>query len=146
MWTIGNDRTFIMTIKITRDLAAPELLEYLDSVGIFTDTADMTEDDKADFEAIFTELVRPMMQGRAIIDGGEYVLTLHKPVGERKEIRITEPNGSGWSLMDRTKKGEDMKKLLRYAEDFTGLLVAEINKMANRDVKVITKFAQLFMA
>lgn len=135
-----------MSATMTRDLAAPELLEYLNSVGIFTDTADMTEEDKTDFDAIFTELVRPIMQGRAIIDGDAYVLTLHKPVGEVKEVRIVEPNGSGWSLMDRTKKGEDMKKMLRFSEDFTGLLVAEINKMVNRDVKVITKFAQLFMA
>lgn len=135
-----------MSTNITRALAAPELTEYLNSVGIFTDTADMTEDDKSDFEIIFTALVRPIMQGRAHIDGEEYVLTLHKPVGEVKEVRISEPSGLGWSLMDRTKKGEDMKKMLRYSEDFTGLLVAEINKMANRDVKIITKFAQLFMA
>ena len=132
-------------IKVSKAVAMPELFEFLERAGVDVDVDDMLEDDRNDFEAMVSALVKPITQGRAMIDGEAYVLTLHKPMGEMTSISVREPSGLAWELMDRAKKGEDMKRVMRFIEGFTSIPYAQIVKLSNRDMKVLTKFAQLFM-
>lgn len=131
------------------ELAEAELIQLLDSMDIDTDIDSMLEDDAKDFKDILRTLAKPIANGKAVIDGDSYVLTLKKPLdkgGTEKTISISEPSGLAWELIDRAKKGEEIKKLLRFAEGFTGVPYAQIRMMPNSDLKILRVFAQLFLA
>lgn len=131
------------------EIAEAELIQLLDSMDIETDVSSMLEDDAKSFKEILRTLAKPIANGKAVIDGDSYVLTLKKPLdkdGTEKTISISEPSGLAWELIDRAKKGEDIKKLMRFAEGFTGVPYAQIRTMPNSDLKILRVFAQLFLA
>ena len=130
-------------------IAESELVALLEEMSIDTDVDLMTEDDAKEFKDIVRTLTIPMIKGKAYVDGSSYILNLKKPLdkdGVEKTISISEPSGLAWELIDRAKKGEDIKKLLRFAEGFTGVPYAQIRSMPNSDLKILRVFAQLFLA
>ena len=133
-------------IKIPLEAAEAELIALLDAMDIDTDVDSMVEEDAKDFTDMVRTLSKPITSGKAIIDGESYVLTLKKPIGDEKTITINEPSGLAWELIDRAKKGEEIKKLLRFAEGFTGVPYAQIRNLPNSDLKILRVFAQLFLA
>lgn len=129
------------------EAAEAELIELLDSMDIDTDVDSMLEDDAKDFKDKLRTLAKPIMMGRAIVDGDSYVLTLKKPIGDdEKTITITEPGGTAWEMMDKGGKNQDMKKLMMFIAGMVGVPYVQINRLPNSDLKILKEFALLFLA
>lgn len=134
-------------ISIPQEAAEAELITLLDSMDIDTDVDSMLEDDAKDFKDKLRTLAKPIMNGRAIVDGDSYVLTLKKPISDtEKTITITEPGGSAWEMMDKGGKNQDMKKLMMFIAGMVGVPYVQINRLPNSDLKILKEFALLFLA
>lgn len=129
------------------EAAEAELIELLDSMDIDTDVDSMLEDDAKDFKDKLRTLAKPIVMGRAIVDGDSYVLTLKKPISDtEKTITITEPGGTAWEMMDKGGKNQDMKKLMMFIAGMVGVPYVQINRLPNSDLKILKEFALLFLA
>ena len=134
-------------ISIPQEAAEAELITLLDAMDIDTDVDSMLEDDAKDFKDKLRTLAKPIMTGRAIVDGDSYVLTLKKPIGDdEKTITITEPGGTAWVTMDKGGKNQDMKKLMMFIAGMVGVPYVQINRLPNSDLKILKEFALLFLA
>lgn len=134
-------------VKIPQEAAEAELITLLDSMDIDTDVDSMLEDDAKDFKDKLRTLAKPIMNGRAIVDGDSYVLTLKKPISDtEKTITITEPGGTAWEMMDKGGKNQDMKKLMMFIAGMVGVPYVQINRLPNSDLKILKEFALLFLA
>lgn len=134
-------------ISIPQEAAEAELITLLDSMDIDTDVDSMLEDDAKDFKDKLRTLAKPIMTGRAIVDGDSYVLTLKKPISDtEKTITITEPGGTAWEMMDKGGKNQDMKKLMMFIAGMVGVPYVQINRLPNSDLKILKEFALLFLA
>ena len=134
-------------ISIPQEAAEAELITLLDAMDIDTDVDSMLEDDAKDFKDKLRTLAKPIMTGRAIVDGDSYVLTLKKPIGDdEKTITITEPGGTAWEMMDKGGKNQDMKKLMMFIAGMVGVPYVQINRLPNSDLKILKEFALLFLA
>ncbi|AUR86531.1 putative tail protein [Vibrio phage 1.086.O._10N.222.51.F8] len=134
-------------ISIPQDAAEAELITLLDAMDIDTDVNSMLEDDAKDFKDKLRTLAKPIMTGRAIVDGDSYVLTLKKPISDdEKTITITEPGGTAWEMMDKGGKNQDMKKLMMFIAGMVGVPYVQINRLPNSDLKILKEFALLFLA
>ena len=103
--------------------------------------------DAKDFKDKLRTLAKPIMMGRAIVDGDSYVLTLKKPISDtEKTITITEPGGTAWEMMDKGGKNQDMKKLMMFIAGMVGVPYVQINRLPNSDLKILKEFALLFLA
>ena len=135
------------SISIPQEAAEAELITLLDSMEIDTDVDSMLEDDAKDFKDKLRTLAKPIMMGRAIVDGDSYVLTLKKPISDtEKTITITEPGGTAWEMMDKGGKNQDMKKLMMFIAGMVGVPYVQINRLPNSDLKILKEFALLFLA
>ncbi len=135
------------SISIPQEAAEAELITLLDSMDIDTDVDSMLEDDAKDFKDKLRTLAKPIMMGRAIVDGDSYVLTLKKPISDtEKTITITEPGGTAWEMMDKGGKNQDMKKLMMFIAGMVGVPYVQINRLPNSDLKILKEFALLFLA
>ncbi len=129
------------------EAAEAELVELLDAMDIDTDVDSMLEDDAKDFKDKLRTLAKPIMMGRAIVDGDSYVLTLKKPISDdEKTITINEPGGTAWEMMDKGGKNQDMKKLMMFIAGMVGVPYVQINRLPNSDLKILKEFALLFLA
>ncbi|AUR81988.1 putative tail protein [Vibrio phage 1.017.O._10N.286.55.C11] len=134
-------------ISIPQEAAEAELITLLDAMDIDTDVDSMLEDDAKDFKDKLRTLAKPIMTGRAIVDGDSYVLTLKKPISDdEKTITITEPGGTAWEMMDKGGKNQDMKKLMMFIAGMVGVPYVQINRLPNSDLKILKEFALLFLA
>ncbi|AUR95123.1 putative tail protein [Vibrio phage 1.201.B._10N.286.55.F1] len=134
-------------ISIPQEAAEAELITLLDAMDIDTDVDSMLEDDAKDFKDKLRTLAKPIMMGRAIVDGDSYVLTLKKPISDtEKTITITEPGGAAWEMMDKGGKNQDMKKLMMFIAGMVGVPYVQINRLPNSDLKILKEFALLFLA
>lgn len=134
-------------ISIPQEAAEAELITLLDAMDIDTDVDSMLEDDAKDFKDKLRTLAKPIMMGRAIVDGDSYVLTLKKPISDtEKTITITEPGGTAWEMMDKGGKNQDMKKLMMFIAGMVGVPYVQINRLPNSDLKILKEFALLFLA
>lgn len=134
-------------ISIPQEAAEAELITLLDAMDIDTDVDSMLEDDAKDFKDKLRTLSKPIMMGRAIVDGDSYVLTLKKPISDdEKTITITEPGGTAWEMMDKGGKNQDMKKLMMFIAGMVGVPYVQINRLPNSDLKILKEFALLFLA
>ncbi len=134
-------------ISIPQEAAEAELITLLDAMDIDTDVDSMLEDDAKDFKDKLRTLAKPIMLGRAIVDGDSYVLTLKKPISDdEKTITITEPGGTAWEMMDKGGKNQDMKKLMMFIAGMVGVPYVQINRLPNSDLKILKEFALLFLA
>ncbi|AUR81417.1 hypothetical protein NVP1005O_20 [Vibrio phage 1.005.O._10N.286.48.F2] len=134
-------------ISIPQEAAEAELITLLDAMDIDTDVNSMLEDDAKDFKDKLRTLAKPIMMGRAIVDGDSYVLTLKKPISDtEKTITITEPGGTAWEMMDKGGKNQDMKKLMMFIAGMVGVPYVQINRLPNSDLKILKEFALLFLA
>ncbi len=134
-------------ISIPQEAAEAELITLLDAMDIDTDVNSMLEDDAKDFKDKLRTLAKPIMTGRAIVDGDSYVLTLKKPISDtEKTITITEPGGTAWEMMDKGGKNQDMKKLMMFIAGMVGVPYVQINRLPNSDLKILKEFALLFLA
>ncbi len=134
-------------ISIPQEAAEAELITLLYSMDIDTDVDSMLEDDAKDFKDKLRTLAKPIMMGRAIVDGDSYVLTLKKPISDdEKTITITEPGGTAWEMMDKGGKNQDMKKLMMFIAGMVGVPYVQINRLPNSDLKILKEFALLFLA
>ena len=132
-------------ISIPQEAAEAELITLLDAMDIDTDVDSMLEDDAKDFKDKLRTLAKPIMMGRAIVDGDSYVLTLKKPISDdEKTITITEPGGTAWEMMDKGGKNQDMKKLMMFIAGMVGAPYVQINRLPNSDLKILKEFALLF--
>lgn len=134
-------------ISIPQEAAEAELITLLDSMDIDTDVDSMLEDDAKDFKDKLRTLTKPIMNGRAIVDGDSYVLTLKKPISDtEKTITIKEPGGTAWEMMDKGGKNQDMKKLMMFIAGMVEVPYVQINRLPNSDLKILKEFALLFLA
>lgn len=134
-------------VQIPQEAAEAELITLLDAMDIDTDVESMLEDDAKEFKDKLRTLAKPIMNGRAVVDGDSYVLTLKKPISDtEKTITITEPGGTAWEMMDKGGKGQDMKKLMMFIAGMVGVPYVQINKLPNSDLKILKEFALLFLA
>lgn len=129
--------------KVSKAVAHSELLELLESMSI--ETQDLTEEDQAELDQKIKILLRPLISGKAVIDGDSYVLTLKQPIGDTKTVTIKEPNGRAWEVMGAAGKNQT-KAVLMFLAATCGITYAELCKMMNSDIKILKEFGELFMA
>lgn len=132
-------------IKISKEQAYKEVIEFLELHCVDTDVEDMLEDDAKEFDSIVKSIAKPITTGRAIIDGDDYVLTLIKPVGDVDKVKCTPPDAGAMFAMDKAKKGNEMAKVGQMIASVTNVPFAQVSKFKAQDFMVLSKLTNLFI-
>ena len=132
--------------KITLDQAKLEVIGFLQDHDLETDTTLMLEEDAQEFNDILEAVAKPVSQGRAIIDGDKYVLTLREPIGDTKEVAVSGMSAADMFAADKAKKGNEMAKTGHMIASMVKLTFAEVNRMKSQDFMLLSRLSGLFMA
>tara|TARA_B100001057_G_C22631401_1_gene864529 strand:+ start:512 stop:919 length:408 start_codon:yes stop_codon:yes gene_type:complete len=132
--------------KITLDQAKLEVIGFLQDHDLETDTTLMLEEDAQEFNDILEAVAKPVSQGRAIIDGNKYVLTLREPIGDTKEVAVSGMSAADMFAADKAKKGNEMAKTGHMIASMVKLTFAEVNRMKSQDFMLLSRLSGLFMA
>ena len=132
--------------KITLDQAKLEVIGFLQDHDLETDTTLMLEEDAQEFNDILEAVAKPVSQGRAIIDGSKYVLTLREPIGDTKEVAVSGMSAADMFAADKAKKGNEMAKTGHMIASMVKLTFAEVNRMKSQDFMLLSRLSGLFMA
>lgn len=132
--------------KITLDQAKLEVIGFMQDHDLETDTTLMLEEDAQEFNDILEAVAKPVSQGRAIIDGDKYVLTLRKPIGDTKEVTVSGMSAADMFAADKAKKGNEMAKTGHMIASMVKLTFAEVNRMKSQDFMLLSRLSGLFMA
>jgi hypothetical protein len=132
--------------KITLDQAKLEVIGFLQEHDLETDTTLMLEEDAQEFNEILEAVAKPVSQGRAIIDGDKYVLTLREPIGDTKEVSVSGMSAADMFAADKAKKGNEMAKTGHMIASMVKLTFAEVNRMKSQDFMLLSRLSGLFMA
>ena len=132
--------------KITLDQAKLEVIGFLQDHDLEADTTLMLEEDAQEFNDILEAVAKPVSQGRAIIDGDKYVLTLREPIGDTKEVAVSGMSAADMFAADKAKKGNEMAKTGHMIASMVKLTFAEVNRMKSQDFMLLSRLSGLFMA
>jgi hypothetical protein len=131
--------------KITLEQAKLEVIGFLQEHDLETDTTTMLEEDAKEFDELLTAISKPVSNGRAVIDGDKYVLTLREPIGDTKEVTIKGMSARDMFAADKAKKGNEMAKAGHMIASMIGLTFAEINRLSSQDFTLLSRLSSLFM-
>ena len=132
--------------KISLDQAKLEVIGFLQEHDLETDTTLMLEEDAKEFNETLDAVAKPVSQGRAIIDGDKYVLTLREPIGDTKEVTVSGMSAADMFAADKAKKGNEMAKTGHMIASMVKLTFAEVNRMKSQDFMLLSRLSGLFMA
>lgn len=132
-------------LKITMEQAEAEVLAFLEEHDLETDTTAMLEEDATEFKDIVTTLAKPVAQGRAVIEGDKYILTLKQPIGDTKTVLVSGLSAADIFAMDKAKKGNEMAKTGQMIASMAKLTFAEVGRLKSQDFMLLSKLSTLFM-
>ena len=125
-------------MKCAVDVAEGEFDRFLQSRDIEIDDAELSDDDKADFEKNRKVLVRAITQGHLeITEDGDPKLILKQPVGSISEFTFHEPTGATYLSMDAAKKEAEMSRMFNLMAELAKVHPAQLSKVAQRDFKIV---------
>tara|TARA_R110000751_G_scaffold47241_3_gene105868 strand:+ start:1912 stop:2334 length:423 start_codon:yes stop_codon:yes gene_type:complete len=128
--------------------ADDEFQRFADHWGLFTDTSEMEEEDRASFSPLKLRLTKAIRGGNFTVDevGSTLTYTLMFPEDAGVEVmEIRPPKGSAISGFDKHKDREGVKKMNSFMAAMTGKNPIVFSKMDYRDLKIFQAVAQLFL-
>lgn len=132
--------------KITLDQAKLEVIGFLQEHDLETDTSLMLEEDAKEFNEILDAVAKPVSQGRAVIDGDKYQLTLRKPQGDLTVVTVSGMSAADMFAADKAKKGNEMAKTGQMIASMIGVPFVQVGKFASQDFMLLSRLSGLFMA
>lgn len=135
---------------LTLEQAEEEFRDWLEAMDIVFEPAEMDEESRDDFNQHKRCVLRAIRTGHVVISGEE--LRLHpkskNDKGElirEKPLVFVEPEGANITAMDDVKRG-DVKKMFSTFASVTKTDIALMNRLKERDLRVVRSIMQLFLA
>lgn len=133
-------------IKLSKEMAENEVKSFLEAHYIDVDTDDMEEDEAETTKAIISSLARPVINGRAVIDGKKYELTLLEAQGEMKSVTFAGMTFHSLTYSSRAKAGDNMAIEGQVVAAMVNITYAELCKMQVQDFMILNNIKKLFMS
>lgn len=136
---------------VSEEIARQELQRFFEAMDIDIEESELDDDDNQQLEL----LLKNLRSGHLVIDqDGQPVYRLK--TGDGQAITFYEPTGASYMAMDKrtVRKADQGKevvdpaaaKMFRLMADMTRTNVALFANMKNRDLKVCTAIATIFLA
>jgi len=132
-------------MKISLEQAKNETLAFLQAHDLETDTATMLPEDVEDFEDMVSVIAKSVSQGRAIIDGEKFTLTLKRPQGDLTSVTISGMSAADMFAADKAKKNDDMAKSGHMIASMVKVPFAQVAKLSSQEFMLLSKISQLFI-
>ncbi len=133
-------------LKFPMEQAVNEVIDFLEEHDIDTDVESFQEEDAKEFNEIVDAIAKPVAQGRAIIDGDAYTLTLKRAQGDLTQVTIKGMSAADMFAADKAKKGNEMAKTGHMIASMVGLPYAQVCKFDAKDFMLLSRLSGLFMA
>ena len=131
-------------IKISKEIANADVIAFLESHYIDCDFKDMEEDEAETMQGLVEQLARPIMKGRAVIDGSKYTLTLLKPQGELKEVTFEGMTFRALTHHDNVKAGQTTAGVGKVIAAIFNITYAEVCNMPVQDTNIMLALQRIF--
>jgi hypothetical protein len=133
---------------IDSETAEAEFASYCEANDISYDTADMTDEEKADFDPIKKRFLKACMQGRLEVDGTDLKYTISKfsADGFKGEVvKIKRADGHAFMGMDGYKDTQSVHKIHGFLSAMTGKDTSYFTKIDRSDWLFFRDIATLFL-
>ncbi len=133
--------------KFTVDLemAEGEFEQWAEDWEIDTDTADMNDEEKTDFQGQKIKIIRAMRYGRMCYDKESQALKYSGKI-EIEEVTIKRPKGAALMAMDKYKDREGVHKTYAVMAAMTGKDANYFSRLDGIDLKPHLAVVTLFLA
>jgi len=135
--------------KIDRETAEMEFDDWCESWEIDSETSDMKEDEKNDFNTQKNKIVKAIMKGRLIVNDEkniEYYFAHPELARNIQSVIIKRPNGQALMSMDKYAEKESVHKMYSIISGMTEKEVSFFGNIDGIDMKVFQAVAVLFLA
>jgi len=130
--------------KIDPESAEREFVNLCDAWDIDHQNPDLDDDEEKHFNALKRTIIRKIMSGHLSVQGDKVDFNLSH--SETKSLKFSIPKGEALNKLDKYKSHEDMHQMNAYIGSMTGNPPSVISNLDNRDLKVATSLAKLFLA
>lgn len=133
--------------KVDKETAELEYLRFAELWEIDDDIDNMNEEDGESYRIQKIKVMNSILRGRLMVND-EGVLTYYflYPVKVGCDsVEINRPSGAALMAMDRTKNGEDIKKIYSTLAAMTRKDVSFFNRMDGIDLKLFMAVYSLFL-
>ena len=131
-------------VKISKEIANAEVIALLESHYIDCDFDDMEEEEAQTMQGLIEQLARPIMKGRAVIDGKTYTLTLLEPQGDLKEVVFEGMTFRALTHHDNVKAGQTTAGVGKVVAAIFNITYAEVCKMPIQDTNIMMALQRIF--
>ena len=133
-------------MKISLEQAKLETINFLQAHDLETDITEMSEEDAKDFNEIVSTIAKPVSQGRAIIDGESYTLTLKRAQGDLTAVTVSGMSASDMFAADKAKKNDEMAKAGHMIASMVKIPFAQVAKLNSQDFMLLSRISTVFIA
>ena len=132
--------------KITLEQAKVEIISFLDAHYVDTDVDEMSESAKDDFEELIRIISKPVMQGRAVVDGDKFILTLRKPQGDLKEVIVNGLDAKAIFSAGKGKNTSQEEKMGYIMAEMLKIPFAQVGRLVAQDFMIVSTLSSVFIA
>ena len=129
--------------KVAEEVAAAEFVRMCEANRIDHGTAELDEEELAEWEKLRAPIVRDIMGGQLVIDAsGRPVYT--PEIG--KAITFNPATGATLMALETHGKGKDVSNMVAAMADMTGTSKGDFSRLGVRDFQACGRIARLFLA
>lgn len=123
--------------------------QFCEDWEIDNETADMTDEEKTDFEALKTKIIYAIKKGRLVFEDGSFKYTVSEKSNEKfsgQEVVIKRPLGDAYMEMDKYKDRQGVHKTYAVLAAMSKKNSSFFASLDGIDLKPLIAIVTLFLA
>lgn len=135
-------------VKIEKSVAIEEFNRFCEDWEIDNETADMSEEEKIDFDGQKAKIVNAICMHRLTFDGSvfKYIISEKSEKKAGQEVTIERPKGSALMEMDRYKERQGVHKTYAVLAAMTKKESSFFSSLDGIDIRPFLGIVSLFLA